>query len=109
MSKTQPYRCALVFAWLLGLCFVALAGWLYRVQVVKHSHYLNIVQRMHDRPVLRVAKRGAVLDRLGVDDEAVVGAKKKEPGHGGENGEELHRFDRVFGRKNQRLRTLFFV
>lgn len=65
MSKTQPYRCALVFAWLLGSCFVALAGWLYRVQVVKHGHYLNIVQRMHDRPVLRVAKRGAVLDRGG--------------------------------------------
>jgi hypothetical protein len=38
--------------------------------------------------------RGEVLDRLGVD-EAVVGAKKKEPDGGGEYKEELHRFDRV--------------
>lgn len=65
MNRTQPYRCALVFASLLGLCFVALAAWLYRVQVVQHSHYATIVARMHDRPVLGVAKRGSVLDRGG--------------------------------------------
>lgn len=65
MSSTHPYRCALVFGWLIGLAFVALALWLFRVQVVKHNDYAKIVNRMHDHPVVRVAKRGDILDRRG--------------------------------------------
>ncbi len=66
MSQTHPYRWALAFGWLVGLAFVALALWLYRLQVIKHDHYREIVKRMHEERTVRAARRGDILDRRGV-------------------------------------------
>ncbi len=66
MNKPPAFRCTLVFGWLIGLSFVALTLWLYRIQVVKHDHYRAIVSRIHDQRTVRAARRGDILDRRGV-------------------------------------------
>jgi len=57
-------RLSLIF-WGALLFAVFLSGYLFRIQVLQHEHYLAEAERQHKRKIILPSKRGDILDRNG--------------------------------------------
>lgn len=57
-------RLSLVY-WCFLLCAIVIVGHLYRIQIIRHQHYLAEAERQHKQKIVLPPKRGDIFDRNG--------------------------------------------